>query len=163
MKKLKRTLIILALTAVCLTLYWRFPETFSFMVEPDTHSAHMAFQETQDNLRQDNETIEKAFKTKTSNLHVKGTGTIANVLADGEGMGSTQRFQVCLPSGQKVEISHASSPGHPPIRLLQEGGEIQFSGTYEWTSAGGRITNTVFTEDSSTKSGWIKYNDVLYQ
>lgn len=133
------------------------------MVKPDTHAAHMALEQTKENLENENLTIDKAFKTKTSGIHVEGTGVITQVLTEGSGIGSTQRFTVSISSGHNVEVSHATSPGHPPIRLLQEGGEISFSGTYEWSSAGGKINNTLFNNKSSTGSGWIKYNDVLYQ
>ena len=163
MNKVKLKFITLGVAAIFVVIYWKFPETFSFMVEADSHSAHMAFQVTEDELEKGNVTIEKAFKTQISDLHVQGMGVITHITADGEGIGAPQRFTVNLSSGLNVEVSYASSPGHPPIRLLLEGGEIQFSGTYEWNSAGGKITNTVFNKKSPSQSGWIKYNDLLSQ
>lgn len=163
MKKIKRKLITLGVAAICFALYLIFPDSFSFMVKPESHAAHMAFQQTKKQLETENATIEKAFKTKTSGINVRGTGVIMRIIADGNGSCSTQRFTVNIPSGQNVEVSHGASPGHPTIRLLQEGAEIEFSGTYEWNAAGGKITNTVFNPKSPGTSGWIRYYETLYQ
>jgi Protein of unknown function (DUF3465) len=53
-------------------------------------------------------------------------------------------------------VVHIIADNKPQIRLLQEGAEIEFAGEYIWSQGGGSIKNT-------RNSGWIKYNNIVYQ
>ncbi|MCK5845613.1 MAG: DUF3465 domain-containing protein, partial [Victivallales bacterium] len=145
-------------------LYYLFPDSFSFMVEHDSHSAHKAFMETKKSLSEGNKQIATAFKTKTSDIKVKGFGTITEVLGESVANGKpVQRMIVELPSGQHVVVEHAVSSGHPKIRLPVSGADLEFSGVYTWNDSGGVIGVTTFVDGTPPHSGWVKYQDILHQ
>jgi len=109
----------------------------------------------------DNE-IERAFKTRTSNVQVKGEGMVTRLLQDDVEGSRHQRFIVRLSSGLTVLILHNIDIA-PRVDGLQEGDRLGFYGEYIWNSQGGKVHWTHRDPDGKHVAGWLKHNERIYQ
>lgn len=73
-----------------------------------------------------------------------------------------QMFLVRLTSGQKLIIKHNIDTGQA-LPDLKEGALLTFKGLYKWNRRGGMIIFTSHKNKKNKLSGWLKYNDIIYQ
>ena len=106
--------------------------------------------------------IENAYRNRTSNLPVTGTGTVSRILSDDNQGSRHQRFIVQLPSGHTVLIAHNIDIA-PRINSLQQGGQITFSGVFEWNDKGGVVHWTHHDPSRQHAGGYLQYNGSTYQ
>ncbi|WP_373082086.1 DUF3465 domain-containing protein [Zhongshania sp.] len=101
--------------------------------------------------------VTELYKHKVQNVIVAGTGTVIEILK-GE---PQQCFIVRLANNQVLQISHDTNRA-PRIATLQEGDIVEFRGVYEWTPAGGKISQT-YSVNSEMDSGWLKHRGEIFQ
>ena len=106
--------------------------------------------------------IERAFKTRASNVEVQGEGTVERILEDDLSGSRHQRFIVRLTSGQTVLIAHNIDVA-PRIATLHAGDSIGFYGEYVWNAQGGTVHWTHHDPQGRHLSGWLKHNGQTYQ
>ena len=106
--------------------------------------------------------IERAFKTRASNVEVQGEGTVERILEDDLSGSRHQRFIVRVDSGQTVLITHNIDLA-PRVEALHEGDSISFYGEYVWSAQGGTIHWTHHDPQGKHVAGWLKYKGQTYQ
>ena len=110
----------------------------------------------------DDSEIGRAFKTRTSDVQVKGEGIVTRILEDDRDGSRHQRFIVRLVSGQTVLIVHNIDLA-PRVATLQEGDSIGFYGEYVWSAQGGKIHWTHHDPEGRHVAGWLKHKGQTYQ
>ena len=110
----------------------------------------------------DNARLVAAFEDGRTGVWVSGHGTIAQVLADGSGIGfPRQRFNVRIDDGLTVLLMHTmTESGRVPA---QRGDVIAFQGRYEFGASGGTITMTHHDPAQPGGGGWIRHEGVVYE
>jgi hypothetical protein len=108
------------------------------------------------------EEFASAYRSRTSNLQIGGSGTVVKLLPDDNDGSRHQRFVVRLKSGQTLLIAHNVDLA-PRVESLNEGDAVSFYGQYEWNKKGGVIHWTHNDPDGSHIAGWIEYNGRKYQ
>lgn len=108
------------------------------------------------------DTIARAFENRTSNLQVRGEGTVIRLLSDDVSGSRHQRFILQLASGQTLLISHNIDLA-PRINNLTTGDRVVFYGEYEWNAKGGVIHWTHHDPRGRHVSGWVIHNGKTYQ
>ncbi len=110
----------------------------------------------------DDNLIEEAFSSRSSDVQVKGEGVVTRILADDLAGGRHQRFIVRLASGQTLLISHNIDLA-PRIDGLQEGDRVRFNGEYVWNQQGGIIHWTHHDPNGRHVAGWVEHDGQIYQ
>ena len=105
--------------------------------------------------------VENAFRTRRSNIHVEGRGKVVQILGDDTRGSRHQRFIVRLPSGLTLLVVHNIDIA-PRVERLKEGGVIEFSGEYEWNTKGGILHWTHHDPHGRHRGGWVKYQGRKY-
>ncbi|NQZ11069.1 MAG: DUF3465 domain-containing protein [Algicola sp.] len=109
-----------------------------------------------------NQTVNSAFKTRTSNIQVTDTGVVIKVLPD-DNIGSRhQKFLLKLASGQTILIAHNIDLA-PKITSLKRGDTLKFYGEYEWSAKGGVVHWTHHDPAGRHPGGWLEHNGKKYQ
>jgi len=103
-----------------------------------------------------------AFRDRVNDLQVRGSGTVARLLADDAEGSRHQRFIVRLDSGQTLLVAHNIDVA-PRVEGLAVGDEIAFSGVYEWSTEGGSIHWTHGDPDGDHAAGWLRHDAKTYQ
>jgi len=103
-----------------------------------------------------------AFRDRVVDLQVRGSGTVARLLADDNEGSRHQRFIVRLDSGQTLLVAHNLDVA-PRVDGLAVGDEIAFSGVYEWSRGGGTIHWTHGDPDGDHAPGWLRHDAKTYQ
>lgn len=103
-----------------------------------------------------------AFKTRTSNVQVQGSGQVVRLLSDDNDGSRHQRFIIALPSGQTILIAHNIDLA-PRVASIFNGDTIQFFGEYEWNPQGGVVHWTHKDPAGRHIAGWLKHKGVTYQ
>lgn len=103
-----------------------------------------------------------AFRDRVNDLQVRGSGTVARLLADDDEGSRHQRFIVRLDSGQTLLVAHNIDVA-PRVDGLAVGDEIAFSGVYEWSAEGGSIHWTHGDPDGDHAAGWLRHDAKTYQ
>lgn len=103
-----------------------------------------------------------AFRDRVNDLQVRGSGTVARLLADDDDGSRHQRFVVRLDSGQTLLVAHNIDVA-PRVEGLAVGDEIAFSGVYEWSAEGGSIHWTHGDPDGDHAAGWLRHDAKSYQ
>jgi cold shock CspA family protein len=106
--------------------------------------------------------ISNAYQTQQSGVQMSGEGVVDRVLSDDNDDSRHQRFILRLASGQTLLIAHNIDIA-PRIEELRSGDRVAFYGQYEWNAEGGVIHWTHHDPDGQHVSGWLKYNDMMYQ
>ena len=106
--------------------------------------------------------IAEAFANRTSDIQVRGSGSVIRILSDDNDGSRHQRFIVQLASGQTLLIAHNIDLA-PRVAGLAEGDRIEFFGEYEWNDEGGVIHWTHKDPQGRHVAGWIKHRGVTYQ
>lgn len=106
--------------------------------------------------------IGRAFASRTSDVQVKGEGTVTRLLSDDENGSRHQRFIVKLASGQTVLIAHNIDIA-PRISGLAVGDRVRFYGEYVWNEKGGTIHWTHRDPRGKHVAGWVVHNGKTYQ
>lgn len=110
----------------------------------------------------DNNTINKAYHTKQSDIQVQGVGKVIKILRDDNNGTRHQKFLVKLPSNLTILIAHNIDLSNR-IEDLRVDDTIEFYGEYEWNKKGGVIHWTHHDPRKKHKDGWLKYNGIIYQ
>ncbi|GAA5142542.1 DUF3465 domain-containing protein [Thalassotalea piscium] len=92
---------------------------------------------------------------------MKAIGIVHKILPDDLKGSRHQRFIVKLKDNQTVLIIHNIDISRK-IHDLRIGDKVEFSGEYQWNSAGGMVHWTHKDPHSKQKGGWIKHKDRLY-
>ncbi|MGB3210362.1 MAG: DUF3465 domain-containing protein [Desulforhopalus sp.] len=108
------------------------------------------------------EAFANAFKYRTNNLQIEGSGTVLNLLPDDTKGSRHQRFIVKLNSGQTLLVAHNIDLA-PRVDSLRQGDRVKFYGKYEWNGQGGVIHWTHLDPSGSHVAGWIHHNGKTYQ
>lgn len=109
-----------------------------------------------------NQAITDAYKNRTSDIQVRGSGIVSRILSDDNKGSRHQRFILRLPSGQTLLVAHNIDLA-PRIDNLQNGDSVQFYGEYEWNSKGGVIHWTHHDPGGKHVSGWLEHNGRKYK
>jgi hypothetical protein len=148
------------------------PPQFSVVTEAQGNSVgtcpNKAFLITRTN--QDSETqgrvaddsIARAFASRTSDIQVAGEGIVIRVLADDLDQPRHQRFIVQLGSGQTVLIAHNIDVA-PRIVGLEAGDSVRFNGEYVWNAKGGTIHWTHHDPRGKHVAGWVIHDGKTYK
>lgn len=115
-----------------------------------------------ESLIEGEEQIEFLYKQQRGGVMVTSIGRITKLLENQITPYPAQMVLVRLSSGRKLLIKHNIDKGQP-LPELQLGEMLTFSGIYRWNAQGGMILSTYQQAKVATPSGWIKYQDVLYQ
>ncbi len=108
--------------------------------------------------------LARAFRNRTSNLQVKGSGRVQKILSDDTQGSRHQRFILKLGSGQTLLIAHNIDLA-PRINSLRVGDAVDFYGEYEWNSKGGVIHWTHHDPPGGSRhvGGWLKHKGRVYK
>ncbi|HET9478193.1 MAG TPA: DUF3465 domain-containing protein [Pyrinomonadaceae bacterium] len=106
--------------------------------------------------------LARAFESRTSDIQVKGAGTVIRVLPDDLKGSRHQRFIVQLASGQTLLITHNLDLA-PRIDRLKVGDSVSFYGEYVWNEKGGVIHWTHHDPQGRHVAGWLKHNGKTFQ
>ena len=106
--------------------------------------------------------IGRAFANRTSDVQVKGEGTVSGLLPDDQKGSRHQRFIIKLASGQTLLIAHNIDIA-PRINGLAIGDRVRFYGEYVWNEKGGTIHWTHRDPRGKHVAGWVVHNGKTYQ
>lgn len=106
--------------------------------------------------------IQHAFVNKESEVQVRGSGFIVNVLQDDLKGARHQRFIVQVAQGNTILIAHNIDLA-PRIDTIKKGEKISFYGVYEWNTKGGVVHWTHHDPKRRHIDGWLKYHGKIYQ
>lgn len=110
----------------------------------------------------DNNTINKAYQNKQSDIQVQGSGKVIKVLRDDNKGSRHQKFLVKLPSNLTILIAHNIDLSSR-VENIKAGDHIEFYGEYEWNNKGGVIHWTHHDPRKRHKDGWLKHKGIIYQ
>ena len=102
------------------------------------------------------------YENRKSNVPVKGNGVVIYLLPDRTIGGRHQQFAVKLACGHTVTIRYNVDVARP-IKDIQPGYSVEFSGRYDWDAKGGTISQTYRDPKNRFLPGWLKINGVTYQ
>lgn len=103
----------------------------------------------------------QAFENETSDLQVRGSGTVVKVLPDDLEGSKHQKFLLELDSGQTLLIAHNIDLA-PRLPGLVEGDAVTFYGEYEWNDKGGVVHWTHHDPNGRHVDGWLLYKGQSY-
>ena len=106
--------------------------------------------------------LEQAIQQRTSNVQVKGTGTVIRLLKDDNRGSRHQKFILKLASNKTILIAHNIDLA-PRINTISTGDIIAFYGEYEWNNKGGVVHWTHHDPNGHHIGGWLKHNGNIYQ
>ena len=106
--------------------------------------------------------LEQAIQQRTSNVQVKGTGTVIRLLKDDNRGSRHQKFILKLASNKTILIAHNIDLA-PRINAISTGDIIAFYGEYEWNNKGGVVHWTHHDPNGHHIGGWLKHNGTTYQ
>ena len=106
--------------------------------------------------------LEQAIQQRTSNVQVKGTGTVIRLLKDDNRGSRHQKFILKLASNKTILIAHNIDLA-PRINAISTGDIIEFYGEYEWNNKGGVVHWTHHDPNGHHIGGWLKHNGNTYQ
>ena len=118
--------------------------------------------QTSSNSSNSNKILSDAYKNKSGDLQVKGSGKVIKKLADDTKGSKHQKFIIKLSTGQTLLVAHNIDLA-PRINSLRVGDDIEFNGEYEWNSKGGVIHWTHHDPAGRHETGWIKHNGKIYK
>ncbi len=106
--------------------------------------------------------LEQAIQQRTSNVQVKGTGTVIRLLKDDNRGSRHQKFILKLASNKTILIAHNIDLA-PRINAISTDDIIAFYGEYEWNNKGGVVHWTHHDPNGHHIGGWLKHNGNTYQ
>ena len=106
--------------------------------------------------------LEQAIQQRTSNVQVKGTGTVIRLLKDDNRGSRHQKFILKSASNKTILIAHNIDLA-PRINAISTGDIIAFYGEYEWNNKGGVVHWTHHDPNGHHIGGWLKHNGNTYQ
>ncbi len=111
-----------------------------------------------------NAVLANAFRNRTSNLQVSGSGRVQRILSDDRKGSQHQRFILKLNSGQTLLVAHNIDLA-PRVSSLSVGDSVDFYGEYEWNAEGGVIhwTHHDPPGGGSHVDGWLKHKGRIYK
>lgn len=105
--------------------------------------------------------LAEAFRNRTSDLQVEGSGSVLRLLPDDNEGSRHQRFILALGSGQELLVAHNIDLAER-ISRLQVGDNVAFYGEYEWNAKGGVIHWTHHDPQGRHVDGWLRHNGQTY-
>lgn len=108
-----------------------------------------------------NPALANAFQARTSDLQVRGSGTVVRVLSDDNHGSRHQRFVLRVNDDQTVLVAHNIDLA-PRIPGLREGDVVAFFGEYEWNERGGVIHWTHHDPAGHHTDGWLRHQGQQY-
>ncbi|RTE67746.1 DUF3465 domain-containing protein [Amphritea opalescens] len=106
--------------------------------------------------------IQRAYRQQQSDLQVRGSGIVSNILPDDRQGSQHQRFILRLPSNITVLVAHNIDLA-PRINGLQVGDTVAFNGEYEWNKKGGVIHWTHHDPSGRHTDGWLEHRGQRYR
>ena len=106
--------------------------------------------------------LAEAHDRRSSNLQVRGHGTVTRLLPDDDDGSRHQRFILRLASGQTLLVAHNIDLA-PRIAGLAVGDDVEFNGEYEWNERGGVIHWTHHDPQGRHAAGWLRHEGRTYQ
>jgi hypothetical protein len=110
----------------------------------------------------DESALALALARHSSDVQVKGEGTVTRLLPDDLNGRRHQRFIVRLASGQTLLITHNIDLA-PRVEGLREGDVVRFNGEYVWNQEGGLIHWTHRDPEGRHVAGWVEYKGRMFQ
>jgi len=101
------------------------------------------------------------FATQTSDVQVRGQGTVERLLADDNDGDRHQRFILRLTSGQTLLVAHNIDIA-PRLNGLAVGDRVAFFGEYVYSAQGGTIHWTHHDPGGTHVAGWLEWNGRRY-
>ncbi|GFO72303.1 hypothetical protein BJAS_P2428 [Bathymodiolus japonicus methanotrophic gill symbiont] len=150
---MKKTLILLV--TVALIIFESYQEQGNFLIADDLLQTF-----TLENS--ENNSLQRAFNNKQSDLQIQGAGVVVKVLRDDTKGSKHQKFILRNNTGQSVLVAHNIDLA-PRLSGLKKGDTVEFYGEYEWNAKGGVIHWTHKAPGSRHISGWLKYQGRTYQ
>jgi archaellum component FlaF (FlaF/FlaG flagellin family) len=106
--------------------------------------------------------LDEAYKTKQSNIQVKGHGEVIRVLNDDNQGSRHQKFVLKLSSGNTILIAHNIDLA-PRVNFISKGDMVYFYGEFEWNKKGGVVHWTHRDPNRHHINGWLKHKGIVYQ
>ncbi len=106
--------------------------------------------------------LASAYNNRQSDIQVRGSGEVINILPDDTNGSQHQKFILELASGQTLLVAHNIDLA-PRINTLREGDAIEFYGEYEWNAQGGVLHWTHHDPGGRHENGWLKFEGDTYQ
>jgi hypothetical protein len=110
----------------------------------------------------DESALALALARHSSDVQVKGEGTVTRLLPDDLNGRRHQRFIVRLASGQTLLITHNIDLA-PRVEGLREGDMVRFNGEYVWNQEGGLIHWTHRDPEGRHVAGWVEHKGRMFQ
>lgn len=105
--------------------------------------------------------LHQLFESKTSNVQMRGVGTVSRLLADDDSGSRHQRFILTLASGQTLLIAHNIDIA-PRLNGLAVGDTVSFYGEYIYSDQGGTVHWTHHDPSGTHVAGWLDWNGKRY-
>ena len=106
--------------------------------------------------------IDKLYKTRKSNVQVRGKGKVIKILPDDLKGSKHQRFIIRYSPSLTLLIAHNIDIA-PKIRNIKIGNIIEFYGEYAWNNKGGVIHWTHKDPHKKHIDGYLKFKNRKYQ
>lgn len=105
--------------------------------------------------------IEFLYNSQRGSVLVTSIGRVLKTLGNETTPFATQVILIRLNSGRKLIIKHNIALAKA-LPLLKKGDALQFKGIYKWNHRGGMILSTHQDVDFPKRSGWLKYDGIIY-
>ena len=109
-----------------------------------------------------NQVIRDAYQNHRSDVQVRGSGIVSQILLDDLEGSQHQRFILRIATGQTILIAHNIDLA-PRVNALLEGDTIEFNGEYEWNTKGGVVHWTHRDPSNRHKHGWLIHRGNRYE
>jgi hypothetical protein len=106
--------------------------------------------------------IAEAYRTRRSDVQVRGEGIVTKLLRDDLDGSRHQRFLLRLANNQTLLVAHNIDLA-PRIDNLRKGDKVGFYGEYEWNNQGGVLHWTHRDPGGRHVDGWLKHQGRTYR
>ncbi len=106
--------------------------------------------------------IAEAYRTRRSDVQVRGEGIVTKLLRDDLDGSRHQRFLLRLDNNQTLLVAHNIDLA-PRIDNLRKGDKVGFYGEYEWNNQGGVLHWTHRDPGGRHVDGWLKHQGRTYR
>ncbi len=110
----------------------------------------------------DGQALQAAYASRSSDVLVRGSGTVVKVLPDDTKGSAHQRFILEVGSNHTVLVAHNIDLA-PRIDGLRRGDKVEFAGEYEWNAQGGVLHWTHHDPAGRHPGGYLRHQGRRYE
>ena len=153
---MKNILLLIIIAAFCIIGYQK-------LVSPNFDSRNIRHAKTNKSLPSvSSGKIYQLYKSRKSNIQVRGNGKVIRILPDDLKGSRHQRFIIRYSPSLTLLIAHNIDVA-PKIQNIKIGDIVEFYGEYAWNSKGGVIHWTHRDSHKKHIDGYLKYKGRKYQ